>query len=101
MGSIHVDYFQRPPAHYLMVAGTEGTITWDYASGVARLRRADGAEAEARLPAGWERNQMFLAEMAHFLEVLQGKAEPICTLEDGMASLRLALDALEIAGRGH
>ncbi len=94
VAAIHVDYFQRPPAHQLMVVGTEGTITWDYYQGLARWQRADGTTGEARVPEGWERNDMFLEEMAHFLEVLQGRAEPLCTLEDGIANLRLILDAL-------
>lgn len=95
VGSVHVDYFQRPPAHRLEVIGTEGTITWDYYTGTARLLRPNTAPEEAHLPPGWGRNEMFLAEMRHFLDVLEGKATPLCTLEDGMAALRLALDAVE------
>jgi len=98
VAAVHVDYFQRPPAHRLEVIGTEGTITWDYYTGTARLLRPAAEAEEVHLPPGWERNDMFLAEMRHFLDVLEGRAEPLCTLEDGMAALRLALDALEQSG---
>jgi predicted dehydrogenase len=42
-------------------------------------------------PAGFERNELFLAEMRHFLQVVKGEAEPICSLADGIHALQLAL----------
>ncbi len=99
-GSVHLNYHQRPPSHWLEVLGTEGTIRWDYTTGEARLwRAASRAWDVAPLPPGWERNAMFLAEMEHFLAVVRGEAEPVCTLEDGIRTLALALEALRRAGR--
>jgi myo-inositol 2-dehydrogenase/D-chiro-inositol 1-dehydrogenase len=43
---------------------------------------------------------MFLDEMRHFLDVVQGKAQPFCTLADGERVLRLALAALESSRTG-
>ncbi len=95
VGSVHLDYFQRPPAHWLEVLGTQGTLRWDYPTGEARLwRTATQAWEVASLPPGWERNAMFLAEMAHFLAVVRGETEPVCTLEDGIRALALGLQAL-------
>ena len=37
---------------------------------------------------------MFLEEMRHFIQVVRGESEPLCTLEDGLHALRLALAAL-------
>lgn len=94
-GSVHLNYHQRPPAHWLEVLGTEGTIRWDYYTGEARLWRAATGQWEAvGLPAGWERNAMFLEEMAHFLAVARGEVEPLCTLEDGIRALELVLQTL-------
>jgi hypothetical protein len=33
--------------------------------------------------------------MRHFCDVVNGKAEPVCTLQDGIQALKLALAALE------
>jgi predicted dehydrogenase len=77
LGSVHLDYNQRPSAHTLEVVGTEGVIRWD----------------NADMPPGFERNDLFLAEMRHFLAVARGEATPLCTLEDGIQALRLALAA--------
>jgi len=42
---------------------------------------------------------MFVAEMRHFLDVLQGKEQPVCTLDDGIRALELALTVHEVAER--
>ena len=42
-------------------------------------------------PTGFERNDLFLAEMRHFLQVARGEAEPLCSLADGIHALQLAL----------
>jgi predicted dehydrogenase len=36
---------------------------------------------------------MFRAEMEHFLTVMRGEALPLCTLEDGIQALQLAIAA--------
>ncbi len=93
--SVHLDYFQRPPQHWLEIEGTQGTIRWEYASGEAFAFAADKTVlASAALPPSWKRNTMFLDEMRHFLAVVRGETIARCTLEDGIRALTLALDAL-------
>ena len=48
----------------------------------------------------FERNDLFLAEMRHMLQVIQGSAQPACTLEDGIQALCIALAALQSARDG-
>ena len=43
LGSLHLDYNQRPPSHTLEITGSHGRILWDNADGLARLYRVDGA----------------------------------------------------------
>lgn len=90
--NVHLDYLLRPGQHSLHVTGTEGSIDWDNASGIARKFDARiGAWEESPLPAGFERNVLFMAETAHFLRVARREEAPICTLEDGIAALELTL----------
>jgi predicted dehydrogenase len=92
LGSIHLDYNQRPPSHWVEMIGTQGTIRWDNADGATRLYRAEAGQWETYpAPEAFERNHLFLDLMRHFLEVASGKAEPLCTLNDGIRALRLAL----------
>jgi predicted dehydrogenase len=107
VGGVHVNYFQRPPVHRLEIAGTEGTLRWNNADGILHLHRmpapfgsySDQPPAPAletfSPPEGFERNQLFVAQMRHFIEIVRGKAEPVCRLEDGVMALRLALAASE------
>jgi predicted dehydrogenase len=98
IGSLHLDYDQRPPSHTLEIIGTLGTLRWDNADGAVRLAQvgADGATGAWESyppPAGFERNWMFMEELRHFFQVIRGEAEPICNLKDGIQALRLALAA--------
>ncbi len=99
-GSVHLDYIQRPPAHWLEVVGTRGTMRWDNSDGKLRLAQvgSDGnatAWQEFSPPETFERNTLFLDELRHFRDVVSGKASPACSLQDGISALRLALSALQ------
>jgi predicted dehydrogenase len=105
VGGAHVDYFQRPPVHRLEIVGTNGTLRWDNADGILYLKRmpapfgsySDQPPASVTdsfaPPEGFERNQLFLAQTRHFIDVVRGESEPVCSLEDGIMALRLALAA--------
>ena len=96
LGSVHLDYVQRPPAHWLEIVGTEGTLKWDNADGGVSLYRAAAARwDELPAPAGFERNTMFMDEMRHFLAVARGEELPACTLADGIRALEVCLDILK------
>lgn len=98
--SVHLDYFQRPHSHTLEITCESGRIAWDNASGKAWIYSAQGEPPEPLTPPdGFERNQMFLDEMAAFVRLCQGEDLPHCTLMDGirvqevvLAAKRSALD---------
>jgi predicted dehydrogenase len=107
LGSVHLDYNQQPASHRLEIIGTQGTLRWGNADGAVRLFTASSNSAGGNsgwqsfpAPPGFERNQLFLAEMRHFIEVVRGAAEPACTLEDGIQAQRLALAAHRSAQTG-
>ncbi len=106
LGSLHLDYNQQPPAHTLEIAGTGGTLSWNNADGrVNVLRQSIEKPGEIAgecypVPAGFERNDLFLAEMSHFLAVTRLEQAPACTLDDGYQALRLAMAAQQSAQQG-
>ncbi len=106
LGSVHLDYNQRPAAHRLEITGACGSLLWDNSDGIVRVYRAapDGPGQPPwevyPAPDGFERNQLFLSEMRHFLQVVRGEALPQCTLEDGIQALKLSLAALDSAEEG-
>ena len=93
-GSLHLDYTRRDKRHDLEIVGTLGTLYWDHADSAVRLRTPD-KEQVFPAPEGFERNQMFLDEMAHFIELTAGKTASRCTFEDGKKALELAWGILQ------
>ena len=105
IGGVHVNYFQRPPVHRMEIVGTQGSLRWDNADGTLHFHKmtapfgsySDNPPAPIVesffLPEGFERNQLFLEQMRHFVETARGESEPICTLRDGIRALEMALAA--------
>lgn len=90
LGGLHLDYAQRPPSHRLDITGTTGSLMCDLMDGDLRYYdAAAGQWVNTELPQGWERNTMFIEEMAHFLSVVRGESAPACSLEDGLRVMRL------------
>lgn len=90
--SVHLDYYRQPGEHSLDIACSEGSIRWDNASGAASLYRSDRKDWEQVLPPqGFERNKLFLDEMAHFIQVARGETAPLCSLKDGLRAQEIAL----------
>lgn len=101
IGSVHLDYNQRPQSHYLEITASQGSLRWDNRDGSLEVVNAlEETRQNFMPPAGFERNQLFLDEMSHFLSVLRGESEPLCTWQDGKQALRLALAALQSAETG-
>lgn len=44
-----------------------------------------------------ERDTMFITQATRFLDVIEGKAEPLCTLDEGIQTLKVNLAALQAA----
>lgn len=83
--SMHLDYWSRPPIHRLEVVCEAGSIHWNYLSGSFRWWNAERAEwVIEQYPSVAERNDLFVREARHFLDVVGGAADPVCTLADGV-----------------
>ena len=105
IGSVHLNYVQRPPTHRLEIVGTNGTLRWENEEGMLYFFKMSAPfgsfsnNPSAPIldvfapPEGFERNQLFLAQTRHFVETALGKVEPVCSLEDGARALSLALAA--------
>ncbi len=107
VGGVHINYFQRPGVHKLEIVGTDGTMRWDNADGILHLHKMPApfgsysdlppapVSESFSPPDGFERNQLFIAQTKHFIDIAHGNADPICTLTDGVRALQMALAAYE------
>jgi predicted dehydrogenase len=99
LGSLHIDYAQQPPSHRVEITGTAGSLTCDLGAGTLRWYDAGAQTWTAHdIPQGWDRNAMFLEEMAHFVAVVRGEITPSCPLDDGIRVMRL-IDAVRESNR--
>jgi predicted dehydrogenase len=97
---LHQDFVQRPPERRFMVVGERGKVEWSLSQ--ARLRRwgAEGELCEAHDYAGLPRNQLFEAELSHFLSCVESGEAPNVSLLAGAESVAVALSILESQASG-
>jgi predicted dehydrogenase len=98
--SIHLDLFGRPHEKSITISGDGGTFGWSFEPNELRLGREAGASWQTR-SYQLQRNDMFVGVAREFLDVLARKAEPTCTLEDGLRVLEVieAMRSSSASGR--
>jgi predicted dehydrogenase len=92
---VHVqqDYIQRPPSRTCEVIGDAGRFKIDLGQQTVTVFDAEGSIAESGAYPSFQRNQLFLEEMRHFIACLEGRETPRVSLRDGASSLMIALAA--------
>ncbi|HVI07436.1 MAG TPA: Gfo/Idh/MocA family oxidoreductase [Candidatus Binatia bacterium] len=91
LADIHVDFIQRSYARSCTLAGTEGRIHWDLKANAIEIVRPDGKNEALQFDC--EVNDMYLAEIAHFLECMETGGAPRFGLDQAVLALRIALAA--------
>lgn len=90
---VNQSFLQRPRSRTCVVNGDAGAIQVDLNSpSLTRTDRA-GHIVQRESFVGFDRNQLFLDELRHFLACIAGDATPQVPLAEGARSLRLALAA--------
>lgn len=87
------DYVQRPPARTLELVGDRGKILMNLVTLSVQHFDASGGLASVNEFPDFQRNQLFLRELEHFVACLKAQAEPVVSIQDGAQSLRIALAA--------
>jgi len=85
---------QRPATRRCCIIGTEGTLTWDGTShGVRLFSAATNTWSDLHPETTIDRNEMYVAELRHFLDCVSGKDVPVVSGDDGQRVLEIALAA--------
>jgi predicted dehydrogenase len=96
IAEIHLDSIQRSYSRTCKIIGEQGTILWDYSSGLRVLRPGKPAEDIAIVP---DPNDMYLEEMRHFLACVRRDESPMVDAAVGAEVLKVALGARRSAER--
>jgi len=87
---VHLDYLQRPPQRVCEVVGDAGRLRYDYYGNQVEFHDLKTRVVERFCFDRFERNQMFLDEMAHFLACVRGGDRPIVDGAEALRSMRIA-----------
>ncbi len=90
---IHLNYLEPKYKWVTRVMGTSGSIVWDYGRGFVEITNTDGSAERWEDPSGFDRDELFRAQMIQWLSVLAGEAEPEVDLENGINITHLCIEA--------
>jgi predicted dehydrogenase len=98
---VHIsqDYLQRPAQRTCEVVGETGRVLIDFQAPSLTVWY-DGNAPEIDRFEGFERNELFMRELQHFLSCVSERAKPTVDLRDGFESLRIALAVKESIATG-
>ena len=78
------------------VMTTNSIFNWSYSQGILYNHTQEGIQIVNQVSKNFERNDLFVKHMDHFLERLSDNSlSPRCSLQDGIAALRVAICARE------
>jgi predicted dehydrogenase len=97
---LHQDYLQRPASRGCEVIGDQGKAIMDLAGLSFTHYDSEGKISNARRWEQFDRNQLFLDQLGHFLDCVRSRRKPVVDLADGIWSLRMALAAKESITHG-
>jgi hypothetical protein len=92
LASVHLDMVRRPPTRSCTLWGEAGVLTWDGIGRTVTRVDADGA-VDVRHPPGEPADEMYRIELAHFLDCVDGRANPTVTLEEARSVVELCVEA--------
>ncbi len=92
IAEIHLDYFQRPDFRSCKIIGTKGTIYWDSDANAVKVYDIKKKKWIEKLKVkNYDRNSMYIDELAHFLKSVRMKNETINSIYHGVKTLKIAL----------
>jgi len=99
---VHLDYIQRCPGRNFKLIGTTGTIYADLITNEIKIFEVSRGDWETiDLNGNFERNKMYIDEVKHFIDYIQGRiVEPLVGWRDGVKVLQIALAAKGSSRRG-
>lgn len=96
---LHQDMLRQPQTRTCEITGTTGRIDADFVSGQVTITRPSGVVEAPHVPLV-ERNALFVEELRLFFRAIAGRGGPLVPLEDGLATLRVAVAALDAISTG-
>ncbi|MBI4579157.1 MAG: Gfo/Idh/MocA family oxidoreductase [Planctomycetes bacterium] len=97
MGCYSLNQHQAPNENTITVICEKGTARFDLNNARWSSMTEPGGEWKTEMQFSLERDDIFIHQANLFMDVLEGKAAPACTVAEGLQTLRVNLTLLEIA----
>jgi predicted dehydrogenase len=90
---IHLNYLERNYAWTTRITGDKGTVIWDYGKGFVELTLPGDKSTRWEDPEGFERDDLFRAQLCQWFNVLESGMKPSVELQEGIEVTRVAVSA--------
>lgn len=91
--NIHLDFLQKPARRYIHIVGDKGGLVFNYLTNTLEVNLIDAHAPEVTVFDQFQRNDMFVQEVADFIRSGADGGVPPIPLEDGAAVLSICLAA--------
>jgi predicted dehydrogenase len=88
---VHIDFMERFYTRGCVLNGENGRLHWDFNANAVQIQKC-GEEVQT-VQFDCAVNDMYLAEMRHFMDCVESGRNPRVTLRDAILTLRIALAA--------
>ena len=96
IGEVHLDYIQRFPSRSCQIIGDEGTLLYDFNENKVRLSsQKDKGWRTLYEDEKYDKNQMYVDEIKHFIDCINRKKKPIVNETNGKKVLEIVTAAKE------
>ena len=93
--TLQMSFVQRPNTRTITLYCERGTLAWDAVAGTVTVRDEESGANAVEDFSDFERNEMFVEELRHFLKCLESGEKPESALESVLDGHRLALAILD------
>lgn len=97
VANLHMDFLQRSPVRTCTIIGENGTLVWNILHNTICFRNIDHEDFLFSSPA-YDKNNMYLDEVAHFAKVVSGECNPAVGIDHALNVLYM-IDALKNSSR--
>ena len=92
VGHIQLDMMSPVHRRGLELVYSKAVYIWEHTNGILKRQDEEGVEIVHQVHEGFERNDMFITHMKHFLMRLKDPdLHPVCDIDAGISTLRVAL----------
>lgn len=90
--TIRLNFCTNPPKRYILIRGNTGELVCDLVVGMAQASMQDRPSTE-KYVRNIPPDDRYYIQMRHFLKTVTGQASPMCTLYEGLNTLKLVMKA--------